>query len=67
MRKILLASAAMLGGIATLGHAQIAAPSQGQLVAPYGAGPATNNNNNAWGIANTPSGSAAAGVPGRRL
>jgi predicted porin len=61
MRKILLASAAMLGGIATLGHAQIAAPSQGQLVAPYGAGPATNNNNNAWGIANTPSGSAAAG------
>jgi Gram-negative porin len=31
------------------------------LAAPYGAGPASNNNNNAWGIANTPSGSPAAG------
>jgi hypothetical protein len=42
--------------------AQTAAnPSQGQLAAPYGAGPAANNNNNAWGIANTPTGSAAAG------
>ncbi len=38
-----------------------AAPNQGQLAAPYGAGPAANNNNNAWGIANTPTGSAAAG------
>ena len=36
-------------------------PSQGQYGGPYGAGPATNNNNNAWGIANTPSGSNAAG------
>jgi hypothetical protein len=63
MRRILFASAALLGGTAMLAHAQKPAnPSQGQLVAPYGAGPATNNNNNAWGIANTPSGSAAAGL-----
>src|ERR1700712_1815001 len=62
MRKILLASAALCGGTAGLAFAQTpAAPSQGQLAAPYGAGPATNNNNNAWGIANTPSGSTAAG------
>jgi predicted porin len=61
MRKILLASAALLGGTAVLAHAQVANPSQGQLAAPFGAGPATNNNNNAWGIANTPSGGAAAG------
>jgi hypothetical protein len=40
----------------------VANPSQGQLSAPYGAGPATNNNNNAWGIANTPSGSKEAGA-----
>jgi hypothetical protein len=61
MRKILLASAALLGGTVGLGYAQTpAAPSQGQLAAQYGAGPATNNNNNAWGIANTPSGSTAA-------
>src|ERR1700712_2279543 len=62
MRKILLASAALCGGTVGLAFAQTpAAPSQGQLAAPYGAGPATNNNNNAWGIANTPSGSKAAG------
>jgi hypothetical protein len=24
------------------------------LVAPYGSGPAANNNNNAWGTTNTP-------------
>jgi hypothetical protein len=67
MRKILLASAALFGATAAVAHAQTpatqapAAPSQGQLVAPYGAGPAPMNNNNAWGTANTPSGSAAAG------
>jgi predicted porin len=62
MRKHLLASVALLGATVGLAHAQApASPSQGQLVAPYGAGPASNNNNNAWGIANTPSGSAAAG------
>ncbi|HEY0182696.1 MAG TPA: hypothetical protein VGC09_07795, partial [Rhodopila sp.] len=62
MRRILLASTLLLGGGMTLAHAQgVANPSQGQLAAPYGAGPASNNNNNAWGVANTPSGSPAAG------
>ncbi len=63
MRNLLMASAAILGATGSLAFAQtpVAAPSQGQLAAPYGAGPAANNNNNAWGIANTPSGSAAAG------
>ncbi|MFL5289410.1 MAG: hypothetical protein ACJ8AW_52750 [Rhodopila sp.] len=36
-------------------------PSQGQFIGKYGAGPALSNNNNAWGIANTPSGSKDAG------
>ncbi|MBS0643473.1 MAG: hypothetical protein JSS43_26735 [Proteobacteria bacterium] len=64
MRKLLLASVAAV----TAGAAQAQAdglpapnPSQGQWVAKYGAGPAANNNNNAWGIANTPTGGAAAG------
>src|SRR3954470_18427 len=62
MRKILMASAAILGATSSLALAQTAAnPNQGQLAAPYGAGPAANNNNNAWGVANTPTGSAAAG------
>ena len=69
MRKLLMASAAILGATGGIALAQtaapvaapIAAPSQGQYSGPYGAGPAANNNMNAWGIANTPSGSAAAG------
>jgi hypothetical protein len=61
MRKLLLASVAILGASSGLALAQVAAGSQGQYAGPYGAGPAANNNNNAWGIANTPSGSAAAG------
>src|SRR5690348_7815937 len=62
MRELLMASAAILGATSSLAVAQTPAnPSQGQLVAPYGAGPAVNNNNNAWGVANTPSGAAAAG------
>jgi hypothetical protein len=63
MRKLLMASAAMLTATGGLALAQVvpANPSQGQLAAPYGAGPAKDNNNNAWGVANTPSGSAAAG------
>ncbi|HVY14414.1 MAG TPA: hypothetical protein VHB27_04250 [Rhodopila sp.] len=64
MRKLLMASAAILGatgGIALAQTASPAAPNQGQYIGPYGAGPASNNNNNAWGVANTPSGSAAAG------
>ncbi len=63
MRKLLLASAAVLGASGGLAHAQTApVQSQGRTIAPYGAGPAANNNNNSWGIANTPSGSAAAGA-----
>ncbi len=63
MRKLLMASAAILGASGGLALAQKvpAAPNQGQYAAPYGAGPAANNNNNAWGVANTPSGSTAAG------
>jgi hypothetical protein len=63
MRKILLASAAVLGasgGLALAQTSQVPAnPSQGQLAAPYAGGASYNSNNNAWGIANTPSGSAA--------
>jgi len=63
MRKLLMASAAILGATTTLALAQTPAhPNQGQYAGPYGAGPAANNNNNAWGIANTPTGSAAAGT-----
>jgi hypothetical protein len=73
MRKLLLASAAIVGATSGLAFAQAPAsfnpaavvptpnPSQGQLAGPYGAGPAANNNNNSWGIANTPTGSVAAG------
>jgi hypothetical protein len=62
MLRMLLASATIVGGTSVAAFAQTPAnPSQGQLSAPYGAGPAANNNNNAWGIANTPSGSDAAG------
>ncbi len=61
MRKLLLASAAVLGASGGLAMAQTANPNQGQMASPYGAGPAANNNNNAWGIANTPTGGAAAG------
>jgi hypothetical protein len=51
-----------MGASGGLAYAQTAPnPSQGQLAAPYGAGPNANNNLNSWGIANTPSGSAAAG------
>jgi predicted porin len=66
MRRLLLTTAAFFAAATGLGQAQSPAPapanpSQGQYAAPYGAGPATNNNNNAWGIANTPSGSKNAG------
>src|SRR5947209_1184923 len=62
MRKLLMASAAFLGASGGVALAQTPAhPNQGQLAAPYGAGPAANNNNNAWGVANTPTGAAAAG------
>jgi hypothetical protein len=69
MRKLLMASAAILGGTSTLALAQapVAGATQGQYAGPYGAGPAANNNNNAWGIANTPTGSAAAGGLSRSI
>ena len=62
--KLILLSATAFVSIFATTYVQAqapSAPSQGQLSAPYGSGPAANNNNNAWGIANTPSGSAAAG------
>ena len=64
MRKILLAGAALFSGTVAAAHAQQAPanPSQGQVAAPYTTGPNPMNNNNAWGVANTPSGSAAAGI-----
>jgi hypothetical protein len=64
MRKILLAGVAMFSGAVVSAHAQQAPAnqSQGQLAAPYAAGPNPMNNNNSWGIANTPSGSTAAGA-----
>jgi hypothetical protein len=62
MHRMLLTSVALLGGSISFAYAQTPAnPSQGQLVAPYGAAGATSNNNNAWGTANTPTGSLAAG------
>jgi hypothetical protein len=60
-----MASAAVLGASGSLAFAQTAVvpanPSQGQYAAPYAGGATYNSNNNSWGIANTPSGSAAAG------
>ena len=67
MRKVLLAGTALFGATVSLAHARAPAataaanPAQGQLIAPYGAGGATNSNNNAGGIANTSTGSVAAG------
>ena len=65
MRKILMASAAILGTWSSLAVAQTSAvpanPSQGQYAAPYAGGASYNSNNNSWGVPNTPSGSAAAG------
>jgi len=52
MRKLLMASVAVLGATSGLAFAQ--APSQGQLIQPWAAGPASNNNNNAVGRANDP-------------
>jgi hypothetical protein len=64
MRNLLLLATTFLGGGIMLAHAQTAPANQtqGQYAGPYGAGPASNNNNNAWGVANTPSGSTAAGA-----
>jgi len=61
MRKLLLASAAILGASGGLALAQPVSPNQGQVVAPYGAGPTYNNVSNSWGNASLDHGSAAAG------
>ena len=62
MRKLLLASTAMLGATSGLALAQaptpaaanmMANPSQGQFALPYIQGPAANNNNNSVGQPNT--------------
>ena len=62
MRNLLLASAAVLGATSGLAFAQAPAgnQSQGQYIAPRVGGPAANNNNNNWGVANAVSGDAAA-------
>ena len=63
VRTLLLAGTAILIAGPGLAQTDIPAPNplQGQWIAKYGAGPALNNNNNAWGIANTPSGGDVAG------
>ncbi len=68
MRKLMLASAAMLGATSGIASAQtpvpaganmMMAPSQGQMALPWAQGPAANNNNNATGQPNTYAGGAA--------
>ena len=56
MRKYLLASAAMLGATVNLAHAQLPAanPSQGQFAAPYGAGPAVEQQQQCLGYCQHP-------------
>lgn len=62
MKKTLLGAATASCFGAAAAYAQLEPnPSQGQYVGRYGSGPALSNNNNAWGIANTPSGSKDAG------
>jgi len=70
MRKLLLASAAMLGattGLASAqaptpaGAAQMMQPTQGQMALPWAQGPTANNNNNAYGMPSTYAGGAAVG------
>ena len=57
MRKLLLASAAILGATGGIAFAQTNAPTtQGQVIGNWMSGPAANNNNNAVGRANDPSG-----------
>jgi len=70
MRKLLLASAAMLGATAGIASAQapvpaastlMMQPSQGQMALPWNQGPTVNNNNNAYGMPSTYTGGAAYG------
>jgi hypothetical protein len=66
MRKLLMASAAILGASGSLAFAQTPAvvpanPSQGQIAAPYAGGPTYNNFNNAFGSLQTVPGSPTGG------
>src|SRR5450631_2295661 len=70
MRKLLLASAAMLGATSGIASAQapvpatanmMMAPSQGMMALPWVQGPTANNNNNSYGQPSTYSGGAAFG------
>jgi hypothetical protein len=62
MRKLLLASAAILGATSGLALAQDAAQSQGQFIGKYGAGPAANNFQNSRGSLQDVSGTPSAGA-----
>jgi len=68
MRKLMLASAAMLGATSGIASAQtpvpaganmMMQPTQGQMALPWAQGPSSNNNNNGSGQPNTYSGGAA--------
>jgi len=68
MRKLMLASAAMLGATSGIASAQapvpaganmMMQPSQGQMALPWAQGPSSNNNNNGSGQPNTYAGGAA--------
>src|SRR5476649_2229231 len=70
MRKLLLASAAMLGATSGIASAQapvpatanmMMAPSQGMMALPWVQGPTANNNNNSYGTPSTYTGGAAYG------
>ncbi len=70
MRKLLLASAAMLGATSGIASAQaptpaaanmMMAPTQGQMALPWAQGPTANNNNNSYGQPSTYVGGAALG------
>jgi hypothetical protein len=74
MRKLLLASAAMLGATSGLALAQaptpaaagmMMQPSQGQMALPWSQGPTADNNNNSYGSPSTYAGGAAYGANAR--
>ena len=71
MRKLLLASAAMLGATSGIASAQVPTPaaanmmmqpSQGQMPLPWSQGPTADNNNNSYGQPSTYTGGAAYGA-----
>jgi hypothetical protein len=71
MRKLLLASAAVLGATSGIASAQtptpaaanmMMQPSQGQMPLPWSQGPTADNNNNSYGMPSTYAGAAAYGA-----